>query len=835
MAEYQLKVMLNTSIPKIDNMGKPEYVELTSDLLYYEPPPPNDKVALVKYPFFHPDANYPRKTIQNMEYHERLEVFFNAEKFKKVIFEDNTEDDEENGTKEEKNDGEDEVNHDGEEEDEVKMLEKQKKMNKNFEFTIQTILCTGFPIHNYFQSMEYYDPKLRTKKFTLKGSSWFPFLPSRFDRMFSYLNIGGSIYTVTGIVWLNDALNHPNYNAALESSDKFEEERDPAKIDKFNKERKENSEKELHRFILDVYDKNRNQMTSIWKQVNDKKMKELESRRNNAKTPSDQNSLEIQIDFQKEFLEKMGFAPYYKDKFNDLSGNGIFYSKYGNNDDIDDNIFLKRGTSGNADDINKVKNAPEKNKPYVYWNAIHNNVLRPYTSTSDTNAYNKENIEPLTQNKTERGLFSNNNNNNNNNTTGKYKNMNSIDMYTAIYNIYKAPQELEMPIKLKDNSDNDYLNLFLKDFGLQTTFQNEKKKKTEVYWLYKTFLENKSAIEKQYEKLESNNAKKLVYKEIIDLIKEFIQNNKNLVDYLKVFLAKYTDEQISNLSNVGYKYELQKFVKNMRRYNIEERAYDYVLNNSDYSEDPDKKVIEEIIREKFKNFNVYSEALKKLAQTRIVSNKYWKRESDKFVGSKKGKIKLVSDDGEADMFKILGKCKEKNSKCLKKKNAQAVKFLTIGLDELRFGNNSNDTEKKSAKTSGYQADTVYEVYVQTNVIKGKITKANYRNIKCSYLNYSLGTMYQNMRKKTNSNFITDNKMYFDLEADIKKAEEAMKNNNQKKDTTQKNNNKNNNNQKKNNNSKNNKKNQKKKDGTRKLKIKKRKSIHNSRRKYKKKT
>ena len=824
MAEYQLKVMLNTSIPNIDNNGKPEYVELTSDLLYYEPPPPSSKISLAKYPFFHPEAYYPRKTIQNMEYHERLEVFFNAEKFKKVVFEDNMEDDDEDGvTKEEKKDEENAVNNEDDEEDEVNMLEKQKKMNKNFEFTIQTILCTGFPIHNYFQSMEYYDPKLRTKKFTLKGSSWFPFLPSRFDRTFSYLKIGGSTYTVTGIVWLNDALNHPNYNAALESSDKFEEERDPAKIDKFNKERKENSEKELYRFILDVYDKNRNQMTSIWKQVNDTKMKELESRRNNAKTPSDQNSLEIQIDFQKEFLEKMGFAPYYKDKFYDLSGNDknstpTYYSRY-DGANIENNIFLKRGTRGNGDDINKVTSAPEKNKPYVYWNVIHNNVLRPQNEP--------DSIEYLTKNKAKSGLF-------NNTPNSKFQSDNSIGMYSTIYNIYKTPQEFKLPIDLKDNSDNDYLNLFLKDFGLETKFQNEKKKKTEVYWLYKTFLENKSAIQKQYEKIEGNNTKKTVYKEIIDLINNFVDNNKNLVDYLKVFLAKYTDEQISNLSNVGYKYELQKFVKNMRRFNIEERAYDYVLNNSDYSEDPDKKVIEEIIREKFKNFNVYSDALKRLAQTRIVSNKYWKRESDKFVGAKKGKIKLVSDDGEADMFKILGKCKEKNSKCLKKKNAHAVKYLTIGLDELRFGNSADDSEKKSAKTSGYQADTVYEAYVQTNVIKGKITKENYKNIKCSYLNYSLGAMYQNRGKKTNRNFITDNKMYFDLEDDIKKAEEAAKN---KKDflfTRKKTNKTDNKNQTKNNDSKNNKKKQKKQGGTRKIKIKKRKSIHRSRRKYKKK-
>ena len=48
----------------------------------------------------------------------------------------------------------------------------------------------------------------------------------------------------------------------------------------------------------------------------------------------------------------MGFAPYYKDKFSDLSGNNNYYSKYSNDQEIDNNIFLKRGTSGNKDDIN---------------------------------------------------------------------------------------------------------------------------------------------------------------------------------------------------------------------------------------------------------------------------------------------------------------------------------------------------------------------------------------------------------------------------------------------------------------------------------------------------
>jgi hypothetical protein len=82
MAQYQLKVMLNTSIP--DKSG---YIELTSDILDYSPPDGKKKQTLVKYPFFDPIADYPRQEIQDLEYYKRLEVFFNEEKFKSMVIE----------------------------------------------------------------------------------------------------------------------------------------------------------------------------------------------------------------------------------------------------------------------------------------------------------------------------------------------------------------------------------------------------------------------------------------------------------------------------------------------------------------------------------------------------------------------------------------------------------------------------------------------------------------------------------------------------------------------------------------------------------------------------
>jgi hypothetical protein len=114
-----------------------------------------------------------------------------------------------------------------------------------------------------------------------------------------------------------------------------------------------------------------------------------------------------------------------------------------------------------------------------------------------------------------------------------------------------------------------------------------------------------------------------------------------------------------------------------------------------------------------------------------------------------------------------------NSKCKKKKTPKAMKYLTIGLDELKFGSSSNEKDTGSAKSSGFQTDNVYEAYIQTNVIKGKITETNYSKLKCSYLNFSLGAMYKRMKKKTKENFIVKSKVYFDLEDQIAKANEKV--------------------------------------------------------------
>lgn len=793
MAQYQLKVMLNTSIPDVEG-----YVELTSDLMNYEVPSGKVPMILSKYPFFDPEANYPRKEIQEMEYHKRIEVFFNQEKFKSVVLQFSSENKKDQDYVE-PDDIEVDIDEKTKQEQEDAVQEEAKKQHrhKNFEFTIQTLLCTGFPVNNYFQSMEFYDSKIRTKKFTLKGSSWFPFLTGRrFSTMFSHLKMKGGMYTVTGVVWVNDALNHPQYMAALDSFEKYTEEKKP----EVNKEMREKVIKkrdlDINMFLLNMYKENLNNAVSIWKSKN---MDEKKTRLEGSNVKSDeQNSLNIQIDFQTDVLDNLNYAPEYKDKFSDQyvevidssgapTGNKLYYNTL-DKDKMDkstentsqnyENIFLYRGRIHKVDSVyvseqnqNEINTINEQRKfnnhVYTYVRFIEQNILKSSPGDDD--------LKRLMEGSAGRGFFTSSANL----PQGKYykKTKESpIELYTNLYNRYSQKQEFKL-----DEEMERQIEEFLDNFeGLKQAFIKEKNndKSRAIYWLYSKLLENEDTINKTVPEPEMTSNYPII-KRMMGLFLGPDSKNKEVKDKLETFLQKYTDDQFKNLRDTTYASELRKFINKIRKHDIELRAYDYVSTNADFSEDADKNEIQKVIREKFKNFQVYSNALQKLASTRVISNPYWKIEGDKFIGTEKGKIRAKKKSGENDdddddnLFEVLSVCRDMNSKCKKKKTPKAMKYLTIGLDELKFGSSSNEKDTGSAKSSGFQTDNVYEAYIQTNVIKGKITETNYSKLKCSYLNFSLGAMYKRMKKKTKENFIVKSKVYFDLEDQIAKANEKV--------------------------------------------------------------
>jgi hypothetical protein len=386
----------------------------------------------------------------------------------------------------------------------------------------------------------------------------------------------------------------------------------------------------------------------------------------------------------------------------------------------------------------------------------------------------RDDLKRLMEGSAGRGFF----NSSVNGPKGKYHRKtkeSTIELYTNLYNRYSQKQEFELTEDMERE-----IEKFLDNFeGLKQAFIKEKTDESRaIYWLYSKLLENEDTINKTVPEPEMTS-KYPTIKHMMGIFLGSDSKNKEVKYKLETFLQKYTDDQFKDLRDTTYASELRKFVNKIRKHDIELRAYDYVSTNADFSEDINKDEIQKVIREKFKNFQVYSNALQKLASTRIISNPYWKIEGDKFIGTEKGKIRAKKKSGENDddehdnLFEVLSICRDINSKCKKKKTPNAIKYLNIGLDELKFKSTGDEKDTGSAKSSGFQTDNVYEAYIQTNVIKGKITEKNYSKLKCSYLNFSLGAMYKRMKKKTKENFIIKNKIYFDLEDQITKANEMV--------------------------------------------------------------
>jgi hypothetical protein len=166
---------------------------------------------------------------------------------------------------------------------------------KNFEFVLQTILCTGFPVSNYYQTMEFYDSGITNTKITLKGAKGvFDFiLPSRFKPCFSYIKQNNSIYTSTGVIWLNDALSHPKYKAIIDAHKRHIEEKN--KSDDKKKKNTEAIDDELTKLISDIKAK-----PDIWKEdVSDSEIRNI----NLLRTEQERENVYLRQTLQKLFLD----------------------------------------------------------------------------------------------------------------------------------------------------------------------------------------------------------------------------------------------------------------------------------------------------------------------------------------------------------------------------------------------------------------------------------------------------------------------------------------------------------------------------------------------------
>ena len=223
---YQLKIEIDTSL---DTLGRVTFTKNLLNLKDYKGRP------LEMYPFFAPYKLYRKGKIQRMPLLDRIQLFFNRQRFEQVIFgkKSKTKRRQKKRARIERDEG----------------LETLKE--KNFIFTMKMLFSTAFPIvDNFSRSSDYFRSDF-TSNFTLKGTGldFFPLLSGKFDKKFSYLKLNNEIYTVTKVIWVNDIFNHPLYNRIIDNFRKIKD--DIGALDK-RIEGLQNTKKYLVRLFLEL-------------------------------------------------------------------------------------------------------------------------------------------------------------------------------------------------------------------------------------------------------------------------------------------------------------------------------------------------------------------------------------------------------------------------------------------------------------------------------------------------------------------------------------------------------------------------------------------------------
>ena len=191
-----LAIKIYTNIPD----KQYQIVNFTRSMLYIpkstneEEEGERENVILAEIPFFTIDVEYPVDKLNRLDYHERVNFFFNAGKFAEMLRPYFVK--EENQPAGESSDANDNY-----------YDNRERRTRRNVMTMLEILFPTKFPVINDIHaSYDFLKDKQSTRAF------WF----NPFQRhYFSYLKIGGGTYTIKKTVWLNDMLNHPIYRKMI--------------------------------------------------------------------------------------------------------------------------------------------------------------------------------------------------------------------------------------------------------------------------------------------------------------------------------------------------------------------------------------------------------------------------------------------------------------------------------------------------------------------------------------------------------------------------------------------------------------------------------------------
>jgi hypothetical protein len=175
---------LNFNIPGSKNRY------LTRSMFYF-PSPDQKKVggALTNFPFFTFDVKYSADELKSLTRENLISVFFDKEKFLRLV----------SGKSISLSPG-----------------EKFENGNHNIMCMLGCMFPTNFPVQSNIQNS--FESKIEKK---VNINDEFDF--SNDGTIFSYIQLGGSVYTVTKSLWINDIINNTTFQKLLTELNKYNE------------------------------------------------------------------------------------------------------------------------------------------------------------------------------------------------------------------------------------------------------------------------------------------------------------------------------------------------------------------------------------------------------------------------------------------------------------------------------------------------------------------------------------------------------------------------------------------------------------------------------------
>ena len=175
-------VNLNFNIPGSINRY------LTRNMFYF-PAPDEKKVggALTKYPFFTFDLKYPVDELKSLTREQVISVFFDKEQFSRLV----------SGKPISLSPG-----------------DKFENGNYNIMCMLGCMFPTVFPVQSNIQNS--FESKIEKK---VNINDEFDF--SNDGTVFSYVQLGGSVYTVTKSLWVDDIINNTTFQKLLTELNKY--------------------------------------------------------------------------------------------------------------------------------------------------------------------------------------------------------------------------------------------------------------------------------------------------------------------------------------------------------------------------------------------------------------------------------------------------------------------------------------------------------------------------------------------------------------------------------------------------------------------------------------